>query len=280
MNFEPILDSIDQAPVVAPPEPITQQPAPDTHRRSTCTQTQVALYQSSMTGKSYQYSATQLERDEPCQIEPAVVEFIMTQLLLKAALKMWGNDAEVAAESEMKQLHWRNSFRPVLFKELNKKQKQTIMEPHIFMKMKRTGEIKGRTVADGNEQRGYIDKEESSSPTVATESVIITSIVNAIEECQTAIIDIPNAFIQTVVEDKKKQVIIHVPRMLVDILVKIAPKVYKPFVTYDKKGNNQLLLECLNALDGTIVASLLYYQKFTRSLKGKGYEMNPYDPCV
>lgn len=39
-------------------------------------------------------------------------------------------------------------------------------------------------------------------------------------------------------------------------------------------------MECLNALYGTMVASLLYYQKFTSSLKKKGYEMNPYSPCM
>ena len=68
--------------------------------------------------------------------------------------------------------------------------------------------------------------------------------------------------------------------MLVDILVKIASEVYSPFVTTDRRGNKQILVECLNALYGTMVASLLYYQKFTTSLKENGYTMNPYDPCV
>ena len=48
----------------------------------------------------------------------------------------------------------------------------------------------------------------------------------------------------------------------------------------DRKGNKQILVECLNALYGTMVASLLYYEKFTKSLKANGYEMNPYDACV
>ena len=29
-----------------------------------------------------------------------------------------------------------------------------------------------------------------------------------------------------------------------------------------------------------MVASLLYYEKFTKSLASKGYKMNQYDPCV
>ncbi len=42
-----------------------------------------------------------------------VVETVMTQLSLKAALKQWGKDAKVAVEAKANQLHWRNSFKPV-----------------------------------------------------------------------------------------------------------------------------------------------------------------------
>ena len=116
------------------------------------------------------------------EILPQIVELVLTQMTLKAAIKMWGNKATNAAESEMKQLHWRNSFKPVRWKELTETQKAAVLESHIFLTQKRTGEIKGRTVAGGNKQRGFVDKEDSSSPTVATESVILTSIVDALEK--------------------------------------------------------------------------------------------------
>ena len=29
-----------------------------------------------------------------------------------------------------------------------------------------------------------------------------------------------------------------------------------------------------------VLASLLYYEKFTKSLASEGFKMNPYDPCV
>ncbi len=47
-----------------------------------------------------------------------------------------------------------------------------------------------------------------------------------------------------------------------------------------KKGEKQLLVQCLNALYGTMVASLLYYKKFVKSLRSKGFKLNPYDPCI
>ena len=68
--------------------------------------------------------------------------------------------------------------------------------------------------------------------------------------------------------------------VLVDILVEIAPNIYKAYVTLDKKGTKQLLVQCQNALYGTMVASLLYYRKFVKSLTKIGFTLNLYDPCV
>jgi hypothetical protein len=67
---------------------------------------------------------------------------------------------------------------------------------------------------------------------------------------------------------------------LVDILVPIEPNVYGLYVTVGKKGEKQLLVQCLTALYGTMVALILYYKKFVKSLKSKGFKLNPYDPCV
>jgi hypothetical protein len=139
------------------------------------------------------------------QAEPDVVAAVMTQLSLKSGLKEWGDKAYIAAESEMKQLHFRNTFKPMHWKELTDTQRQIVLESHMFLKEKRDGKIKGRTVAGGNKQRDYISsKEDASSPTVATESVLLLScIIDAEEERDVAVIDIPNAFIQTRVEDEK-----------------------------------------------------------------------------
>ena len=67
--------------------------------------------------------------------------------------------------------------------------------------------------------------------------------------------------------------------VLEDILCEVS-SVYKVDVTKDKRGAKQLLLHFQNALYGTMVASLLYYSKFTKSLTSIGFEINRYDPCV
>ena len=125
-----------------------------------------------------------------------------------------------------------------------------------------------------------MSKEEASSPTAATESVMLSCAVDARERRQTAVIDIPNAFIQTKVEREKDRAIVRIRGLVADMLVEIAPEVYSEYITKDKRGNSELLVICLNALYGTMVAALLFYEKFTNSLKSKGFVKNPYDPCV
>jgi hypothetical protein len=63
-------------------------------------------------------------------------------------------------------------------------------------------------------------------------------------------------------------------------MASIATDVYEPYVMVGKKDKKQLLVQCLTALYGTMVVLLLYYKKFVKSLKSKGFKLNPYDPCV
>jgi hypothetical protein len=58
-----------------------------------------------------------------------------------------------------------------------------------------------------------------------TESVL-TCIIDAEEGRDVAVVDIPNAFVQTRVEDKKDMAFIKICGILVEILVKIAQDVY------------------------------------------------------
>ncbi len=134
--------------------------------------------------------------------------------------------------------------------------------------MKRDGKIKAQKVIGGNKQRDYITKEDVSSPTVSAEAVMLTCIIDAVEDRDIAVVDIPNAFAQTVVseEDAEHHVIVCIRRPLVDILVLIAPDVYGPYVSTNKSGQKVLIVECLNAVYGSMVAALLYYKKFVKSL--------------
>jgi len=246
-----------------------------------------------MTGKQYAYAIAQVEEKEVlhpnaqmfvhCHVakaEPDVIAAIMTQLSLKAGLKKWKDKGQKAIHSEMKQLHMRKTFKPKHWKDLTPTKKLSILESHLFVKEKRDGILKGRMVAGGNKQRDFISKEDTSSPTPATESILLTSIIDAMEKRDISIVDIPNAFIQTQIIDEKDMAIIRIQDVLVDILVEIAPDVYGPYVTTDAKENKHLIVQCQNAIYGIMTASLLYYNKLHKSLTNKGFTFNPYDPCV
>ena len=52
-------------------------------------------------------------------------------------------------------------------------------------------------MAGGNKQHDFISKVDVSSPKVSTKAVMLTCVVHAEEDRDVAIVDIPNALIQT-----------------------------------------------------------------------------------
>jgi hypothetical protein len=85
---------------------------------------------------------------------------------------------------------------------LTKKQKEQVLESHIFIEQKRDRKIKAWKLIGGNKQRNYITKEDVSSPTVSAEAVMLTCIIDAVEDRDIVVVDIPNAFAQTVVSEE------------------------------------------------------------------------------
>ena len=142
----------------------------------------------------------------------------------------------------MKQLNFRNTFKLKHWSELTHMQRHKVLESHTFIKEKRDVEIKGRAVAGGNKQRDYISKEDVSSPTVATEAVLISCIIYSEEERGVSVNNISNAFIQKRVEDEKYMAFIKISGVLVDILVEISPDVYKFHFTTNKMVVKQFLV--------------------------------------
>ena len=108
----------------------------------------------------------------------------------------------------------------------------------------------------------------------------LSCIVYAREERNVAVIDIPNDFIQTRIKHEKDMASINIRGILVDMLLDIYPDVYGPYVTTDRKGIKQLITQCMNAIYVSMLASILYYFKFCKTLKLNKFKMNPYNPCV
>ena len=107
---------------------------------------------------------------------------------------------------------------------------------------------------------------------------MLTSIIDAQEHREVAVVDIPNAFIQTDVK-KEDTVIMKLHGKAAELLVKTAPELYRKYITIEN-GKNVLYVEAWKAIYGTLKAALLFYKKLRADLESIGFTINPYDPCV
>ena len=68
----------------------------------------------------------------------------------------------------------------------------------IFLKLKSDEvTIKGRGCADERKQRDWLSKEDTSSPNVSTEGIMLSCMIDAMEGREVATADIPGAFLKT-----------------------------------------------------------------------------------
>jgi hypothetical protein len=126
-----------------------------------------------------------------------IAHHIMTHYSMKAGMKKFKKCGKEAVSKELSQLHYRDTIEPLHPKDLNKQERNEVLEYHLFLKEKRDETIKGIIVVGGNKQRGTIEKLDASSPTATLESVLLTAVIDTKEHRHVAVIDIPNAFVQT-----------------------------------------------------------------------------------
>ena len=135
--------------------------------------------------------------------------------------------------------------------------------------------MKARSCANGSVQQDHVAKEEAVSPTVALGLVFMTAAIDTRREVVT--IDIPGAFLHAT---NNNYVVMRMNGMLGELtMTKTDPKLYRKYLT-DKKGKKVLYLRLQKALYGMMKSALLFYRKLISELKGMGFEVNPYDPCV
>ena len=209
-------------------------------------------------------------------VTSTVAEDLSTpQMGMKLGVKMFGEPGVAAVKKEVRQLHDREVMKAVMKSNLTKEQIRQALGYLMFLKRKRCGKIKGRGCADGRKQRATIAKEDASSPTVATEAVFMTAILDAMERREVAVIDIPGAFMQAIMDPG---VYMRITGLMVTLLLEI-DEGYRPFVVYER-GEPVLYVELLRALYGTLRAARLFWEKLTAVIKSWGYTINPYDACV
>ena len=198
------------------------------------------------------------------------------QMSMRMGIKLFGDKGREAVKKEIRQLHERGVLRGVHKTDLSWEQIKKALNYLMFLKRKRCGKIKGRGCADGRKQRDYIEKEDAASPTVATEAVFITAVVDAVEKRHVVVADIPGAFMHS---DMDPNVHMRIEGLMAELLLEVDPDMYTKFLVYENK-KPVIYVEMLKALYGTLRAARLFWIKLSGVLKSWGYTINPYDACV
>jgi hypothetical protein len=234
----------------------------------------------SYTGPNHQFlqmAAEELKQDNSNtkNMQKYITGFIFNQMSAKVGIKKHGQKAIDALFKEFCQLHDKSVFEGIHASDLTYQQRQTALRAVNLIKEKRSGKIKGRTCANGKPQRKLFTKEETTSPTISTDALMLSILIDAKERRDVAVADVEGAYLHA---DMDVFTVLKLVGVDVDIMCNVDSK-YKKFVVIEN-GQRVLYLQLLKALYGCVRSALLWYELFSTTLENMGFVLNPYDPCV
>ncbi len=102
----------------------------------------------------------------------------------------------------------------------------------------------------------------------------ITAAIAANEKRFVRCYGIPSAFVKTNVD---KNVLMVLKGELAEMMVQIAPQIYRKYIIVDRKGTPVLYIKLQKALYRLMRPSLLFYRKLREALEEYKFVMNSYD---
>jgi hypothetical protein len=158
----------------------------------------------------------------------------MTQHSIKKGLKEFGEAGTLQAVlKDVRQLHDWKVLEPKGPNKLTGQERHDALRYIMLLTEKCCGTIEGCGCADGRKQREHILlKEETSSPTVAIESLMLPFIIDTKEAHDVATTDIPGAFMQMDMEGTVHMVL---EGTMAELLVKIAAQIVPQAPPYKEK---------------------------------------------
>ena len=159
------------------------------------------------------------------------VRVMFTLISAHKGIKLFGEKAITAMMKELKQLNdgvipGNPVIEPIPFEKLTAKDKKEALEAVNIIAQKRSGKIKGRTCANGSRQRRFLrDDENHAFPTASLESIMTMLVINAHENRDITIADVPGEYLHAQFP-KEKNVILRMTDIFVDIMCD-ANKEYK-----------------------------------------------------
>ena len=146
---------------------------------------------------------------------------------------------------------------------------------HIKKYQKHIDKIAG--VRRNNKKKRIQFKEDTASPTVSLPSVLIASVIDAHEEREVAVVDVPNFCVQT--PNQGDRVTMKISGELARLLVQVCPELYSQYLT-EENGIPVLCVQVDRAIHGMLHSGMLAYKQLVKYLLANDFILNPYDPCV
>ncbi len=148
----------------------------------------------------------------------------------------------------------------------------------MFLKEKRDSLVKACMCTNGHKQKDSTwTKQDTTLPTVAMESVFITTNIDAHEGHDVTYLDIPWVFLHA---DIKEDITMVLKGRLAELMVQVTPNLYRKYITVDRKGTAILYVKMQKSYVGLLRSALLFYRKLVADLESDGFVLNPYDLCV
>ena len=184
-------------------------------------------------------------------------------------MELFGERYEKAVTKEIQKIHDMNTYKPVDAFKMSYQERKDALVSILFITEKRNGDVKARNVAIGSKKRTYdgYDNSNGSYPTVNTDSVSLTGVVNAHERRAVVILDIKNAFLHS---ENNEYVLVLLHGNLAELLVKVNPSLYRQYVITSKKGVPMLYIKLTKALYGMLRSAMLFYKNLRGHLEGNG----------
>lgn len=206
----------------------------------------------------------------------------------RRALKENREQAEPAIMAELATLLTKKVFHAVDIQSLTPQQQKGILNstmnvtqkfaPSSDGKGRIKDKLKARLVCGGNRQdRSIYSREETSSPTVSTTSVLLLSQLAAAERRTVISLDIGSAYLNAAMpkDDPLKAVHMRISPEIATFLTQLDPGMAK----FQLK-NGSVIVQLDQALYGCIESAVLWYQELSSTMDTLGYKANPLDPCV
>ena len=202
------------------------------------------------------------------------------RLSVNAAVKRFGYEAVRSVASEVRQMVDGSVFESVDSSKWAPQQMAHVIGSLLFLKEKYSAlgefvKLKARLVADGSQQDRSVYAKDSSSPTVATQTVFMVASIAAMEGRAVAAMDVPCAFLKSdMPDDGSPPVHVKLDKFVTTVLIELDPS-YKQHVRPD----GTCIVRLRKALYGTIQAARAWYKRLRGDLESLGFEANPHDNC-